>query len=218
MKPTRDHILDRLRRDRPAPLDGEPEPCPATPPASDRGGRIERFRQRLEAVQAEVHLCSADDWTAVLLRLLQEKGLHNLLYGAGGPLDDALRSAWTGRETPQLIHHDGAIDSWKDAIFSTTDAAITSARWGIADTGTLVLWPTAAEPRSLSLVPPVHFAVLHLSDLHQTFAGLMEQQQWQSQMPTNVLLISGPSKTADIEQTLAYGIHGPMELIVLLIH
>ncbi|MCW8891142.1 MAG: lactate utilization protein, partial [Sedimenticola sp.] len=42
-------------------------------------------------------------------------------------------------------------------------------------------------------------------------------EKWQEGMPTNALLISGPSKSADIEQTLAYGVHGPVELIVLLI-
>ena len=41
--------------------------------------------------------------------------------------------------------------------------------------------------------------------------------QWSDKMPTNALLISGPSKSADIEQTLAYGVHGPKELVVLLI-
>ena len=45
----------------------------------------------------------------------------------------------------------------------------------------------------------------------------MKAQNWAAGMPTNALLISGPSKTADIEQTLAYGVHGPKELIVLII-
>ena len=45
----------------------------------------------------------------------------------------------------------------------------------------------------------------------------MREQHWNAGMPSNALLISGPSKTADIEQTRAYGIHGPKELIVLLV-
>lgn len=43
------------------------------------------------------------------------------------------------------------------------------------------------------------------------------EQDWAHHMPTNALLISGPSKTADIQQTLAYGAHGPSELVVLLL-
>jgi L-lactate dehydrogenase complex protein LldG len=45
----------------------------------------------------------------------------------------------------------------------------------------------------------------------------MQVEGWQQGLPTNALLVSGPSKTADIQQTLAYGAHGPKELVVLLI-
>ena len=45
----------------------------------------------------------------------------------------------------------------------------------------------------------------------------MKTENWSAQMPTNAILISGPSKTADIEMTLAFGVHGPRELIVLII-
>jgi len=55
-------------------------------------------------------------------------------------------------------------------------------------------------------------------NLYNNFSQIMEEQQWANSLPTNSLLISGPSKTADIEFQLAYGIHGPCELIVLLIH
>ena len=47
--------------------------------------------------------------------------------------------------------------------------------------------------------------------------NIVRHQNWASGMPTNALLVSGPSKTADIEQTLAYGVHGPKELIILVI-
>ncbi|MEC7376269.1 MAG: LUD domain-containing protein, partial [Pseudomonadota bacterium] len=71
--------------------------------------------------------------------------------------------------------------------------------------------------RLMSLVPPVHVAVLRASELYTTFHEAIHAQNWATGMPTNALLISGPSKTADIEQTLAYGVHGPKELIVLMI-
>jgi len=45
----------------------------------------------------------------------------------------------------------------------------------------------------------------------------MHEQGWAGAMPTNALLVSGPSKTADIQQTLAYGAHGPKELLVLIL-
>ena len=52
--------------------------------------------------------------------------------------------------------------------------------------------------------------------LYGTFAEVVADQGWAERMPTNALLISGPSKSADIEQVLAYGVHGPKELVVIL--
>nr|WP_269808811.1 LUD domain-containing protein [Enterovibrio nigricans] len=79
-----------------------------------------------------------------------------------------------------------------------------------------------SEPRSLSLVPPTHIAIIRESDIVSHFSELMTTPFWTSAgwdttPPTNLLLISGPSKTADIQQTLAYGAHGPKRLIVFLV-
>ena len=92
---------------------------------------------------------------------------------------------------------------------------LTSCRGAIAETGSLVLWPTPEEPRLLSLVPPIHCVLLDATQIRSTFAELSVEQGSSQGMPTNALLISGPSKSADIEQTLADGVHGPKELIVL---
>jgi L-lactate dehydrogenase complex protein LldG len=87
----------------------------------------------------------------------------------------------------------------------------------LAESGSLVLWPDADEPRLMSLVPPLHIALLQADRLFENFAQLIARENWAAGMPTNALLISGPSKTADIEQTLAYGIHGPKALITLIL-
>jgi L-lactate dehydrogenase complex protein LldG len=70
----------------------------------------------------------------------------------------------------------------------------------------------------MSLVPPVHIAVLKAEKIHDTLAETMKEEDWAQKMPTNLLLISGPSRTADIELTLAFGVHGPKELIVFIVH
>jgi len=62
----------------------------------------------------------------------------------------------------------------------------------------------------------LHIALVFEEDITASFQTLVEQRRWESGMPTNLLLVSGPSKTADIQQTLAYGAHGPKELVVLL--
>jgi L-lactate dehydrogenase complex protein LldG len=63
----------------------------------------------------------------------------------------------------------------------------------------------------------VHIAIVKVDEIYETFSEIVEKQNWSENMPTNALLISGPSKTADIEQVLAYGVHGPKELIVLIV-
>ena len=88
----------------------------------------------------------------------------------------------------------------------------------VAETGSLILWPTKEEPRLLSLTPPVHIAVVSAGQFYTTFYEAIETNQWAANMPTNALLISGPSKTSDIEQELCYGVHGPKELIVFIVH
>ncbi|WPC72130.1 LUD domain-containing protein [Aeromonas hydrophila] len=55
------------------------------------------------------------------------------------------------------------------------------------------------------------------STIADNLAGLVAAGRWQQAMPTNLLLVSGPSKTADIQQTLAYGAHGPSRLLVVLV-
>jgi L-lactate dehydrogenase complex protein LldG len=116
-----------------------------------------------------------------------------------------------------LKPYDRPLGEWKKELFEDTDAGLTSTRGGIAETGTLIVWPDAREPRLMSLVPPIHFALLDADQLHDTLFDAMQAQRWSEGMPTNALLVSGPSKTADIQVTLAYGAHGPKELVVLLL-
>lgn len=88
-------------------------------------------------------------------------------------------------------------------------------RCGIAHTGTLMLFPTPEEPRSQSLVPPVHICLFDASKMYDDFYSAMQGEHMAEGMPTNVVLVSGPSKTADIQLTLAYGAHGPRDMVVL---
>jgi L-lactate dehydrogenase complex protein LldG len=81
----------------------------------------------------------------------------------------------------------------------------------------VVLWPDSTEPRLMSLVPSVHIAVVESATIYNSFCEIIQTQSWPEKMPTNVILISGPSKTADIEMTLAFGVHGPKELIVFIL-
>ncbi|HEY5582177.1 MAG TPA: lactate utilization protein [Rhodoferax sp.] len=182
----------------------------------DTDQRITRLRAALEAVKTEVHDVSATDWLEVLLRIAAAKGLRNLLIGTDTPHGDVLEARHP--ENLTLIRYTDAIDSWRDVLFDDIDASLTLARSAIAEIGSLILWPTPSEPRLMSLVPSVHFVLLDVATIHADFHSAITTEGWKDGLPTNALLICGPSKTADIQQTLAYGAHGPRELVVLLRH
>jgi len=178
--------------------------------------RCTRLRQALEAVHTQVFDVTQANWADVLLALLAQKGLGQLLIGKDTPHGQQL----LGRPTPglQLMCYEQPIEQWQDLLFDGVAASLTLARSAIAETGSLVLWPKPSEPRLMSLVPAVHIVLLDASTIHADLHAVMLAEQWAAGMPTNALLICGPSKTADIQQTLAYGAHGPKELLVLLRH
>lgn len=215
----RDSILARLRA---TPI---PE-APALPDVKswfdahrrneDSNQRVTRLRAALEAVKTEVHDVSATDWPEVLLRIAAAKGLRNLLIGTDTAHGAALQARQP--ENLKLIPYADAIDAWRDVLFDDIDASLTLAKSAIAEIGSLILWPTPSEPRLMSLVPSVHFVLLDVATIHSDFHSAITTEGWKDGLPTNALLICGPSKTADIQQTLAYGAHGPRELVVLLRH
>ncbi|WP_426414887.1 LutC/YkgG family protein [Aestuariirhabdus sp. LZHN29] len=181
--------------------------------------RVRRLTEMMQAVYTEVHATDEQQWPQQLLALMQQKQLGNLLVGTSTPHGQKLLDTWQSIEgAPQIDDAQRPIEQHKEALFHHTAAGLTGSRGGIAATGSIIVWPTPQEPRLTSLVPPVHFILLRASTIHNSFAEVMEQENWKGQLPTNALLISGPSKTADIQQTLAYGAHGPKELVVLLIN
>ncbi len=97
------------------------------------------------------------------------------------------------------------------------DCGITTAAAGIAETGSVVLVPTPAEPRLLSLAPPVHLVLLERARLFATLAHYLDTGEYAGDPPTNLVLVSGASRTADIELTLTVGVHGPRVFLVALI-
>lgn len=182
----------------------------------DAKQRVSRLRAALEAVKTEVHDVTATDWPEVLLRIAATKSLRSLLIGTDTPHGAALEARHP--ENLKLIRYTDAIDSWRDVLFDDIDASLTLAKSAIAEIGSLILWPTPSEPRLMSLVPSVHFVLLDVAMIHSDFHCAITTEGWKDGLPTNALLICGPSKTADIQQTLAYGAHGPRELVVLLRH
>jgi L-lactate utilization protein LutC len=97
--------------------------------------------------------------------------------------------------------------------------AVTGADFLIADTGTVVLFGSEIHHRQTSLLPQVHVVLGQphqlLPDLSSCTSRLLSPP-FSAAMPNAITLITGPSRTADIEKKLIKGVHGPQRLIVML--
>lgn len=106
----------------------------------------------------------------------------------------------------------------RDCILAA-EIGITSTSWAIAETGSLALLAGPGRERLASLLPPVHVAVVGASqivpDLCDLFARL--QTDGLGNLPSNVVLVTGPSKTGDLELKLTTGVHGPKHWHVLIV-
>lgn len=92
---------------------------------------------------------------------------------------------------------------------AAADFGITSADYALADTGSLVMISSRQEPRLISLLPPRHIAVVPRERILANLDELFVLIPLPSQLSSSLVLITGPSRTADIEQILVRGVHGP---------
>jgi L-lactate dehydrogenase complex protein LldG len=93
---------------------------------------------------------------------------------------------------------------------------ITEANFAIAETGTIVLISNENRPRSVSLIPPIHIAVMRSDIIVENLDQLFFLVQNSSEPTSCMTFITGPSRTADIELNLTLGVHGPKELFAVI--
>ena len=215
----RDNIFNRLHA---IPVDPDSvAPVPAgTPeaPKPTRAEKIERLKTLMGAVRTEVHVVKTTTWIEQLETIAKEKRLSRLLIAAETTYGKALQDAWSDSraDLPALTAYGENIEAFKEELFGT-DAALTTTLGAIADPGAVILWPDEIEPRLMSLVPHVHIALVEADKIYASLPDALTELNWAERIPTNALLISGPSKTADIEFILTFGVHGPKELVLLII-
>ena len=157
MSEARRRILERLRsvgRDR-----GEGIERPVDRHDWDPQERIARFTARMQEVRAEVQVTTEARWPADLMSLLKARGVANLVYAPDSPVAARLESALRA-DGIEAVPYAQEIEAWKNDLFEQMDAGFTGSRGAIAETGSLILWPDASEPRLLSLVPPIHVVLL----------------------------------------------------------
>jgi L-lactate dehydrogenase complex protein LldG len=193
---------------------------PAVPAAVSADELVARFVREAERAGAEVVSVSSRDAAHEQIRHWLEAcgARHIVCASTPGVVDLALRELplpgirmeFPGELTDAEGKRTGAL---------AADVGISDADYGLADTGTLVVRATPAQGRLVSLLPPVHIAVLSrqriVPDLAACFRALNMHEE--ARRTSLLTLITGPSRTADIEQTLTIGVHGPGALHILLV-
>jgi L-lactate utilization protein LutC len=96
------------------------------------------------------------------------------------------------------------------------EVGVTGVLGAAAESGTLALGATPATPRRTSVLPSVHVALVPLARLLPTYADLIEMIGGLDPFPSGVQLVTGPSRSGDIEMAMIQGMHGPREVHVLL--
>lgn len=94
---------------------------------------------------------------------------------------------------------------------------VTGALAGLADSGSLVLSHGPGRPRMASLVPEVHVALLEVASIDQMLAHWAHKHPEAVSDTANLVMVTGPSRTGDIEQALNLGVHGPRHVHIVLI-
>jgi L-lactate dehydrogenase complex protein LldG len=198
---------------------------PGAPPhldrPSDREGMIASFTRELEKLMGKVHrVANEAEARARVLELLEARGVRRVLAwddqwlrpaGLGSALRDAgvvVEPCWLPPDGPERKSRLQALD---DVV-----VGITGAHGALADTGSLVVVSGPGRGRIASLLPPVHIAVIGADQLSPTLAAFLSANPSIADVGSNVVAITGPSRTGDIEGTLVLGVHGPGELHVII--
>jgi L-lactate dehydrogenase complex protein LldG len=179
-----------------------------------------RFQRELEAAGGEAILTPAPQMPAALAQVLESTGCSQVLLAwperrhleGRASLEEALRGLTPARIL-RAAHARQACTTLEQAEASV---GLTPAVAALADTGTIVIESGAHGALAASLLPATHIAILEARDVYPSFADwagrggrslLLER--------SSVALVTGPSRTADIEMALTIGVHGPRRLIVL---
>lgn len=166
----------------------------------------------LAAEAAGTNVISCDDLVQAVTYIAQEAGESLLL---------PVSASCARHQLAEQLQAAGVkLSEVNRAQAAQATAGVTSACFGIADTGTLVLDSLAEDVRLASTLPPRHFILLDKRKIvADGLAAVGPLRQLHQQNPRNyVAYITGPSRTADIERVLTIGVHGPKELFVLLLN
>lgn len=188
-------------------------PQPGVVPARGRVGaqdRVRLFIAEAERVNATVE--RLDGWEAVPAAVLARLDAQDLPAVVKVAPDPTLEGVPWGKLPRLLVARGRAVDGDR--------ASVCAAFAGIAETGTLMLLSGPDSPTTLNFLPELHIVALAAERIVGTYEDAfvrLRASRGAAAMPRVVNWITGPSRTADIEQTLLLGAHGPRQLHILVI-
>jgi L-lactate dehydrogenase complex protein LldG len=162
-------------------------------------------------VQGPIALAHAADDLARLVLAYAEGG--DIAYSDDDltralALDDAVTAAGGRVLSPTA-------SDW-DARLAVAPVGVTGSVLAVAATGTMLLAASPGAPRATSLLPPVHVCIVRADRVVDTFAEAIERVS-QSELPSALIWVSGPSRTSDLEMRPTVGVHGPKAVTVVLV-
>ena len=175
------------------------------------GTAVERFKQALEAVAGKCFVVGDEAGAAEVVRQIVEQRNSQRVAVSDSPLAGRVVSL---AALPAEVLENAAVEN----LFES-DLGVTGAQWGVAETGTLVLESDKERHRLASLVPAAHVAVVEARNVRQTLGEVLREigGGGAEALSRAVTFVTGPSRTSDIELTLAIGVHGPGELYVIIV-
>ncbi len=193
------------------------------PSANDPRSLMTQFEEELQGVGGHVaEVSSLEEIKRCLEDLMRDRDTARVAVSDGEIIQELGIGEWlesgevrvmTGSEQPY------SSEQFKQELLECT-VGLTSADYALADTGTLVLVSGNEHHRLISLLPPVHVCILRsdriLPGLTQLLARVNQESYARERPPQSLICITGPSRTADIEQTITTGVHGPKSLHVLI--
>ncbi|HEY9160699.1 MAG TPA: lactate utilization protein [Desulfomonilia bacterium] len=216
MQTARDKILNALKS---APKDAA-VPRPKTPSLNEmslgKEALIERFSAELASQAGILHRASDITETRHMLsEISNAEGIESVI-ASNDEITRTLGLPEWGHSTGIRIFSAENLmgrESLKEKAFSA-DAGLTGAAFAVAESGTIGIAAVTGMPRLVSIAPPVHIAVIPLNRLYPTYETAIKGIET---MPSELILITGPSSTADIQATPFKGMHGPGRLFVILL-
>lgn len=177
------------------------------------GSLVEVFKQNLEAVGGHCFVAQNDmEVKKAIARVISELNKSNLRARRVALSNSPAVERWV-REIDVGIDEVTVTPEVKDLF--DYDVGISTAQVAIAETGTLLLESEAERHRLVSLVPPIHIAIVDRANICLTLGEALTEISRPGELSRTITLITGPSRTGDIELTLTIGVHGPQELYVI---